>query len=45
MDYYANWRISADLAWTARGGVFFPGQAFQERTVRTFFLVGLTWSF
>ena len=45
MDYYANWRVAADMAWTARGGVFFPGQAFSDRTTRTFFLIGLTWSF
>ena len=29
----------------ARGGVFFPGDAFPDRSTRTFFLVGLTWSF
>jgi len=45
MDYYANWRMSADFAWTARLGVFFPGDAFDDRTTRTFLLVGLTWSF
>lgn len=45
MDYYANWQLSADLAWTARLGVFFPGGAFLDRTTRTFLLVGMTWSF
>jgi len=45
MDYYANWQMTADLTWTARSGVFFPGKAFRDRTTRTFFLVGMTWSF
>ncbi len=45
MDYYANWRITGDLAWTARLGVFFPGRAFSNRGTRSFFLVGMTWSF
>jgi hypothetical protein len=45
MDYYVNWRITSDLAWTTRFGAFFPGQAFSDRTTRTFFLTGVTWSF
>lgn len=45
MDYYANWRVTADLAWTVRFGAFFPGDAFDDRTSRTFLLVGMTWSF
>jgi len=45
MDYFANWRVTADLAWTARMGMFFPGKAFPDRSVRPFFLVGMTWSF
>ncbi len=45
MDFYANWEITHDLAWTTRYGVFFPGQAFSDQTTRTFFLVGMTWSF
>jgi hypothetical protein len=45
MDYYANWQVSNDLFWTARLGVFFPGQAFSDRTTRTFLLLGMTWSF
>jgi hypothetical protein len=45
MDCYANWRMSADFAWTARLGAFFPGDAFDDRTTRTFLLVGMTWSF
>jgi len=45
MDYFANWRITSDLAWTTRLGVFFPGQAFSDRTTRTFLLFGVTYSF
>jgi hypothetical protein len=45
MDYFANWAVTTDLAWTARYGIFFPGQAFSDQTTRTFFLVGVTWSF
>lgn len=45
MDYFANWRITSDLAWTARAGLFFPGSAFDDRTARSFVLVGWTWSF
>ncbi len=45
MDYYANWRVSADMAYTARFGAFFPGRAFSDQTSRTFLLIGLIWSF
>ncbi len=45
MDYFANWDITSDLAWTARYGVFFPGEAFSDETTRTFFLVGMTYRF
>jgi len=45
MDYFVNWRLTSDLAWTARLGTFFPGSAFSDRTTRTFFLTGVTWSF
>jgi len=45
MDYYANWAITCDLAWTTRVGLFFPGDAFDDRTTRAFVLVGLNWSF
>lgn len=45
MDYFANWRLTSDLAVTARLGAFFPGQAFEDKTCRTFFLTGVTWSF
>ncbi|MEK7732025.1 MAG: alginate export family protein, partial [Planctomycetota bacterium] len=45
MDYYLNWRVTSDLAWTARLGAFFPGDAFHDTSARTFFLIGVTWSF
>lgn len=45
MDYYLNWRVASDLAWTIRYGAFFPGKAFSDRTTRTFLLAGITWSF
>jgi hypothetical protein len=45
MDYYANWRITSDLSWTARVGTFFPTHAFSNETCRTFFLTGVTYSF
>ncbi|MBN1342724.1 MAG: alginate export family protein [Phycisphaerae bacterium] len=45
MDYYVNWRLTSDLSWTARYGLFFPGDAFSDDTARYFFLTGITWSF
>lgn len=45
MDYFANWQVTGDFAWTGRLGVFFPGRAFDDRSVRTFFLLSMTWSF
>jgi hypothetical protein len=45
MDYYINWRITSDVAWTTRFGTFFPGKSFSDETTRTFFLTGVTYSF
>jgi hypothetical protein len=45
MDYYMNWRITSDIAWTIRYGVFFPGDAFDDKNCRPFAMTGLTWSF
>lgn len=45
MDYFANWRVTSDLAWTARCGAFFPGDAFGDQSARTFLLLGVVWSF
>jgi hypothetical protein len=45
MDYFANWRLTSDLSWTIRYGLFFPGEAYSDESCRYFFLTGLTWSF
>ncbi|MCK6457000.1 MAG: alginate export family protein [Phycisphaerae bacterium] len=45
MDYFANYRLTNDLSLTVRFGSFFPGDAFSDRTSRTFLLTGVTWSF
>ncbi len=45
MDYFANWDISTDFSATVRYGVFLPGDAFLDRTTRTYLLVGFTWNF
>lgn len=45
MDYFVNWRITSDVAWTTRFGTFFPGKAFSDQTTRTFLLTGITYSF
>ena len=45
VDWFANWRITVDLSCTARYGAFFPGDAFSDRSVRSFFWMGMTWSF
>ncbi|NLE29731.1 MAG: alginate export family protein [Phycisphaerae bacterium] len=45
MDYYINWRLTSDLSWTIRYGIFFPGSAYTNEESRNFFLTGFTWSF
>lgn len=45
MDYFINWRIASDIAWTIRWGMFFPGDAFSDQSSRSFLFTGLTWSF
>lgn len=45
MDYFANWDITADFSATARYGLFFPGKSFDDRTTRTYLLLGFTWNF
>jgi hypothetical protein len=45
MDYYMNYRVTSDLSFTVRYGVFFPGTAFSDQSNRTFLLTGLSWSF
>ncbi len=45
MDYFMNWRLSSDLAWTVRWGAFFPGDAYSDKDMRNFLFTGVTWSF
>ncbi len=45
MDYFINWRLASDVAWTIRWGMFFPGDAYVDRDARSFLLTGVTWSF
>lgn len=45
MDYFLNWRITSDLAYTVRFGTFFPGAAYSDKTTRPFVLTGVTYSF
>jgi len=45
MDYFANWRLTSDVALTLRYGLFFPGSAFSDQTTRPFFLTGVSWNF
>jgi hypothetical protein len=44
-DVYANWRITSDLTWTVRYGVFMPGDAFASDECRNFLYTGVTFSF
>jgi hypothetical protein len=44
-DLLLNWRLTSDLSFTARYGVFFPGAAIEENDVRQFIYLGLTLSF
>lgn len=46
IDVYSNWRITSDLAVTARYGLFFPGSAIPEpNDPRQFIYVGMTLAF
>lgn len=45
MDYFVNWRLASDIAWTMRWGLFFPGDAFSDRDTRQFLMTGITWSY
>lgn len=44
-DGYANWELAHDFSWTVRFGAFFPGNAFDDQTTRTFFVTGIVWEF
>lgn len=45
MDWFANWRLTSDLSWTIRWGMFFPGDAYSDQSSRHMLFTGLTWSF
>ena len=47
MDFFCNWRVTSDLAWTVRYGSFFPGAAYDggDKSPRQFLYSGLVFSF
>ncbi len=45
MDLYSDWRITSDLSWMVRYGIFLPGKAFDSESARQLFFTGLTLSF
>lgn len=46
VDIYCNWRITSDLLWTIRYGVFVPGDSYEgTRSTRNFLFTGFTFSF
>ena len=46
-DVYCNWRITSDLAYTARYGMFLPGSAYDggDKSPQHFFYTGIVLSF
>ena len=45
-DFFANWQIAADLTWTVRYGLFFPGEGIDlENDERHFVFTGITYAF
>ena len=44
-DAYLNWRVTSDVSWTVRYGVFQPGAAFDDKDCRHFLYTGMTYSF
>ena len=47
MDFFCNWRLTSDLAMTARYGSFFPGSSYDggDKSSRNFLYGGLVFSF
>jgi hypothetical protein len=46
MDVFANWRITSDISWLVRWGVFWPaGGAFADDQERHYLLSAMTFSF
>jgi alginate export protein len=46
-DVFCNWRLTSDLAWTVRYGMFFPGSAYDsgDDSTRHFLYTGVTLSY
>ncbi len=45
-DMFCNWRVTSDVSWTIRYGLFHPGEAFGgAKDTRHFLYTGLTFSF
>ena len=45
-DLFCNWRVTSDVSWTVRYGIFAPGEAFGgAKDSRHFFYTGFTYSF
>ena len=44
-DFFANWRLTSDLAWMLRYGIFWPGDAFISQSERQLIFTGLTLNF
>jgi len=45
MDLYADWRLTSDLSWMVRYGLFLPGDAFSQGSARHLLYTGVTLSF
>jgi hypothetical protein len=47
MDFFCNWRLTSDLAWTTRYGAFYPGSAYNggDTSTRQYLYSGLVFSF
>ncbi len=45
-DFFVDWRITSDVSWNARYGIFFPGRAIRaEKDPRHFLYTGITYAF
>jgi hypothetical protein len=44
-DVYCDWRLTSDLTWTVRYGMFQPGEAFEDEGCRHFLYTAITYSF
>jgi len=44
-DFYTDWRITSDLAWTINYGIYFPGSAFGPQKDRHMLFTAITLNF